>query len=86
MELDLAGIRYELLPKKPKFERDFIMLSEFSELVGPIPLVSVADFTQCILLYRSVLFDTQSLAKTVISGPSLQHRYSMPPALINQVD
>ena len=26
--------------KKPKLERDFIMLSEFSELVGPVPLVS----------------------------------------------
>ena len=39
MDYDLAGIRYEP-PKKPKFERDFIMLSEFSELVGPVPVVS----------------------------------------------
>lgn len=26
--------------KKPKFEKDFIVLSEFSEQVGPIPIVS----------------------------------------------
>ena len=26
--------------KKPKFEKDFIILSEFSEQVGPIPIVS----------------------------------------------
>ena len=27
-------------PKKAKFEKDFIVLSEFSEQVGPIPIVS----------------------------------------------
>lgn len=26
--------------KKPKFDKDFIVLSEFSEQVGPVPLVS----------------------------------------------
>ena len=26
--------------KKPKFEQDFIILSEFSEQVGPVPVVS----------------------------------------------
>ena len=40
MELEVAGVKYEL-PRKPKLNRDFIMLSEFSELVGPVPLVSV---------------------------------------------
>ena len=39
MEYEVAGIRFEA-PKKPKFEKDFIMLSEFSELVGPVPVVS----------------------------------------------
>lgn len=29
-------------PEQPKFERDFIMLSEFSELVGPVPVVSLS--------------------------------------------
>lgn len=37
-EYDLAG-RYDV-SRKPKFEKDFIMLSEFSELVGPVPVVS----------------------------------------------
>ena len=36
MEFEGAGLK----PEKPKFEKDFIMLSEFSELVGPIPVVS----------------------------------------------
>ena len=31
--------------KKPKFDRDFIVLSEFSELVGPVPLVSICTCT-----------------------------------------
>ena len=35
---------YEL-PKRPKFDRDFIMLSEFSELVGPVPVVSLVTTT-----------------------------------------
>ena len=26
--------------RRPKFERDFIIVSEFSEQVGPIPIVS----------------------------------------------
>ena len=30
--------------KKPKFDKDFIVLSEFSEQVGPIPLVSCVLF------------------------------------------
>ena len=42
MEYEVAGIRFEA-PKKPKFEKDFIMLSEFSELVGPVPVVSVHE-------------------------------------------
>lgn len=29
--------------KKPKFEKDFIVLSEFSEQVGPVPLVSLCS-------------------------------------------
>lgn len=37
--MDFDSMRYEP-PKKPKFEKDFIMLSEFSELVGPVPVVS----------------------------------------------
>lgn len=40
MDYELGGILYEV-PRKPKFDRDFIMLSEFSELVGPMPLVGV---------------------------------------------
>lgn len=39
MELDPINALYEV-PRKPKFEKDFIMLSEFSELVGPVPVVS----------------------------------------------
>lgn len=39
MEFDPISTMYEL-PRKPKFEKDFIMLSEFSELVGPMPVVS----------------------------------------------
>ncbi len=45
MDYDSAGIRYEL-PKKPKFEKDFIMLSEFSELVGPVPVVSGSEHSR----------------------------------------
>jgi hypothetical protein len=39
MESELGSAMYEV-PRKPKFDKDFIMLSEFSELVGPVPVVS----------------------------------------------
>lgn len=49
----VAGTAYEV-PRKPKFERDFIMLSEFSELVGPVPVVSL-HITHCCLLVAMCL-------------------------------
>jgi len=35
--------------EQPKLEKDFIMLSEFSELVGPVPVVSKVSLPSFIL-------------------------------------
>lgn len=48
MDFDLANAMYEM-PRKPKFEKDFIMLSEFSELVGPVPVVSYSSTSACMV-------------------------------------
>ena len=43
--------------KKPKFDKDFIVLSEFSEQVGPVPLVSLytTNNESCMKFCTSVL-------------------------------
>ena len=55
--------------KKPKFDKDFIVLSEFSEQVGPVPLVSLCSVMFCEVCMKSCT--TVVLWLSVVSGIEL---------------